>query len=305
MIIYKYPITLIKFISSYLTNRHLRVVINDSKSSKRQIRAGVPQGSVLGPKLFNIYLNDIPKFSRSILALFADDTAVYVQSYNAIIAAKQIQIHLTLLEKYYKHWKIKINEAKTEVIVFSWKREQNTKIIQPITVYGHKTEPVKTVKYLGVHLDKRLTFENHIKQTIRKVHAVLRKLYPLMVYNSALSVKNKKLIYKMIIRPIMTYAAPAWCGASPTNMKMLQVMQNKCLRLILSANRYTRITDLHDSAEIEYFYDYVTNLAENFYQNQLRHNPLTENILSIKYHNLLLEYKHRLPYQRLPLFYKK
>ena len=86
----QYPPTLIKFIASYLNGMHLRVQINNIKSTKTPIQAGVPQGSVLGPKLFNVYLNDIPTFTRTKLALFADDTAIYAHSYNAIIAAKQI-----------------------------------------------------------------------------------------------------------------------------------------------------------------------------------------------------------------------
>lgn len=90
MIQYKYPNTLIKLIDNYLTKRHLIVSVNDSKSTKRKIKTGVPQGSVLGPKLFNIYLNDIPQFEKTKTALFADDTAIYAHSFNAIVAAKQL-----------------------------------------------------------------------------------------------------------------------------------------------------------------------------------------------------------------------
>lgn len=123
---FKYPIILIKLLASYLINRHFRVSINESKSSKRKIIAGVPQGAVLGPKLFNVYLNDIPKFAKSSTAVFADDTAIYVHSYNAIIASKQIQTHVRMLEGFYKVWKIKLNEAKTEVIEYSQFKKKDT-----------------------------------------------------------------------------------------------------------------------------------------------------------------------------------
>lgn len=98
MIKYKYPYVLIKFINAYLTNRHFIVTVNGAHSYKHKIRAGVPQGSVLGPKLFNIYLNGIITFSKTKIALFADDTAIYTHPFSAVVAAKQIQIHINLLE---------------------------------------------------------------------------------------------------------------------------------------------------------------------------------------------------------------
>lgn len=146
---YNYPPTLIKFVNSYLRNRHFRVSVNGTLSTKHKIKAGVPQGSVLGPKLFNIYLNDIPIFPKTKIALFADDTALYAHSFSAVVAAKQVQIHLNLLEHYYQLWKIKLNTTKTEVIIFSRKRK-DSKIFQPIKVLGHNTQSVNAVKYLGV-----------------------------------------------------------------------------------------------------------------------------------------------------------
>lgn len=299
----KYPQTRTKFIAAYLSNRQLKAQINNNTSRKKSIKAGVPQGSVLGPKLFNIYLSDIPTFDKTELALFADDTAIYASSYNAIIASKQDQTHMRILEKYYHRWKINLNATKTEVIVISKKKPKSNKIIQPITVNGHKTEPVKSVKYLGVHLDSGLTYRIDLLESVRKAHAILRKLYPLMVYDSKLSIRNKKLIYKMIIRPIITYAARVWSGAAKSNIQVLQVFQNKMLRLILSVNRYTKITYLHEEAEIEYIGDYCNQLAENFFKMQISSSKLTKNIIRINNNNIPNNYKHRLIHQHLPLFY--
>ncbi|KAK2577593.1 hypothetical protein KPH14_012704, partial [Odynerus spinipes] len=302
MLQYKYPITLVKLTYSYLYHRHFQVNVNGTKSTKHKIRAGVPQGSVLGPKLFNIFINDIPTFPKTEMALFADDTAVYAHSFSAVVAAKQIQLHINMLEKFYDKWKISLNASKTEVIVFTKKRNDRT-IFQPIKVYGHPTQPNTAVKYLGMHLDSKLTYRTHINHIIRKVYAVQRKLYPLMVKNSALTVKNKKLIYKMLLRPIMVYAAPIWCSAAPTNLKVLQIHQNKCLRLILSANRYTRIRDLHEVAEIPYVIDYIKELSQHFYEHHLQNNPLIKDLTRIRSYNVPFELKHRLPYQALDIFH--
>ena len=301
MIQYKYPDVLIKLIHSYLHNRHLIVTVNGEKSTKRKIRAGVPQGSVLGSKFFIIFINDIPKFEKTNTALFADDLAIYAHSFSAIVAAKQLQMHIYQLEKYYSTWKIIVNKAKTEVIVFA-KKTKDTKIFQPITVYGFPTTPVTTVRYLGVHLDSKITHHKHVKEINRKVYMVIKKIYPLLAKNSALSLKNKKLIYKMIIRPIITYASPVWCSMAKTHMKELQVLQNKCLRMVLSADRYTKIENLHQEAEIEYMDDYVKTLAENFYHNQLHSNPLLNSVTKIRNYNIPFEYKHKLPYHSLRIF---
>lgn len=85
-------------------------------------------------------------------------------------------------------------------------------------MYNHTTQPTHTVKYLGVHLDSKLLYKVHFKQTLRKAYAMQKKLYPLMVSSSKVSPRNKKLIYTMILRPIITYAAAVWCSAAPTNI---------------------------------------------------------------------------------------
>lgn len=303
LIKYNFPSTLIKLINSYLKNRHLKVNVNGCFSTKRKVNAGVPQGSVLGPKLFNIYLNDIPKFAKTKIALFADDTAIYKSSFNAIVAAKQIQIHVYLLEKFYAKWKIKLNEAKTEVIIFH-KKYKDIKIFQPITVNSFKTVPTTIVKYLGITLDNNLTYQIHVKQVLRKAYSVQSKIYPLLA-KSTMHISNKKLLYKMLIRPIITYAAPVWCNISKTNMLLLQRFQNKQLRLILSADRYIRINDLHSRTEIEFIDKYVKSLAENFYKTQINSSILTKNITKLRRYNLTFKLKHKLPHQFLPIFNQK
>lgn len=106
----------------------------------------------------------------------------------------------------------------------------------------------------------------------------------------------------MIIRPIITYAAAVWCSAAPTNIKPLQVFQNKCLRLILSESRYARIFDIHEKTDIPMLLDYVKELGDRFYRNQLKINELTLDITNIRQNNSPFIIKHKLPYQALPIF---
>lgn len=159
MIQVKYPTYFIKLINSYLRNIKFQVKINDAISKPIEIAAGVLQGSVLGPRLFIYYINDIIEVPKTNLALYTDDTAIYAHSFSAVAAAKQIQIHVNMLESY-KKWKIKINAAKTELVLFS-KKVKDSRITTPIRRFEHSVSPRTTTNYLVVTLDQRLSFYTH------------------------------------------------------------------------------------------------------------------------------------------------
>ena len=281
LIKYKFPPYLIKLIHSYLQNRQYRVKINNSHSNLKIINAGVPQGSVLGPKLFILFVNDIPQINQHTnLALYADDTAIFARSFNAGVANKQNQIHIDQIVNYFKKWKINLNPTKTENILFT-KKYTNNRIIDQLKVDGQIIPVKNTTKYLGIHLDRRLTFKDQIKNSLRKSYGNLRNLFPLLCRKSCLSLKNKKLLYKTILRPALTYAAPAWCHTSITTQKPLQTFQNKCLRLILDRNTSTSNKQLHELAEIETINEHIIKISKSFYTNQLKHNRLTKTIKKI------------------------
>lgn len=122
----KFPIYIIRLISGYLGAVSFKVRINNSLSEIQTTEAGVPQGSVLGPVLFSFFINDIPKFAKTSLAIYADDTSIFAHSFNAQVATKQTQIHLDQILAYTRKWKIKINNNKTEHIIFT-KKFTNTK----------------------------------------------------------------------------------------------------------------------------------------------------------------------------------
>ena len=121
---------------------------------------------------------------------------------------------------------------------------------------------------------------------------------------NSLSTSNKILIYKMLLRPIITYAAPVWCNIAKTNLMHLQRFQNKQLRLILNADRYTRIIELHEKTKIETLDVYIKKLSENFYDKQLQNNNLTKNVTNLRRDKLSFALKHKLPYQFLSIFNK-
>ncbi|GFX58373.1 probable RNA-directed DNA polymerase from transposon X-element [Trichonephila clavipes] len=110
---------LIHLIHSYLTNRSFRIRVNESLSNSHSISAGCPQGSLLGPLLFNLYINDIPSYSLTNISLYADDTAINATYKNLKTVTFAINKHLKLLENYYDRWKISINVEKSCAVIFT------------------------------------------------------------------------------------------------------------------------------------------------------------------------------------------
>jgi hypothetical protein len=283
-----------KLIHSYLAQRDIKVKVNNTLSTTKTINRGVPQGSVIAPTLFNLFTFDIPDFEKSKTALYADDMATYAHSFYAQAAITQNQIHVRKLENYYKSWKLKINESKTENIIFARKRT-NINILSKLRVGDHQITPSKSVKYLGLQLDPRLNFKKHIHSSINKGNAALRTLYPLLAKNSGLGQENKVLIYKQIIRPIITYGAPIWSHISNYALNPIEIFQNKCLRLAANASRFTRIRDLYHFTGVGSIREFTTNLAEAFF-NRHYNNPLITDILKKN-----ARHKHKLLHTHLDL----
>ncbi|GFW54244.1 probable RNA-directed DNA polymerase from transposon X-element [Trichonephila clavipes] len=126
LITYDIPSPLIHLIHSYLTNRSFRIRVNESLSNSHSISAGCPQGSLLGPLLFNLYVNDIPSYSLTNISLYADDTAINATYKNLKTVTFAINKHLKLLENYYDRWKISINVEKSCAVIFTKKTHHSS-----------------------------------------------------------------------------------------------------------------------------------------------------------------------------------
>lgn len=278
LIEYKFPDYILNFINNYLRNRKFKIKINNSYSQIKTSQSGVPQGSVLGPVIFSFFINDMPTFAKTKLAVYADDTAIYSHSFNAQVATKQCQIHCDKILDFAHRWKIKINLPKTEHIIFS-RKFTNSKVFTQLQLGQTKIIPAaKQIKYLGVVLDKRLSLSPHISYLQQKGAQALRQIYPLMNKYSKLSIANKKRLYVAIMRPVITYAAPVWCCASKTAINKIQRTQNKCLRLVLTVDRYTPVANLHNTTNVERIDTFIKRLGRSFYSKSVKNSKLTRNI---------------------------
>lgn len=249
---HNFPEYIIKIIQNYLNNRKFHVSLLGSKSDAFGIPAGVPQGSLLGPILYSVYTSDFPRFPADTqLCFFADDTAVLCNGRVTRHLTRKLQVCLDMISNYMNCWKIRINAAKTQAILFPL--SLSPKHVPPADCkISINTIPInwsKEVVYLGLTLDQKLLFRSHIEKIQAKTNLLLKKLYPLIKRNSALHQKNKLAIYKQIVLPLLKYALPVWKRCADTHKNKLQVIQNNFLKMILNLPRFTRTSLVHQQAE--------------------------------------------------------
>jgi hypothetical protein len=227
-----FPPPMVKLLWSYFTERKFTVRSNNlcypETSAILPISAGVPQGSVLGPVLYSIFINDIPKVDNVSLALYADDTVYYsVQRVQSRLDPMKRQ--LTAFNSWAATWRAEVNASKCEAIYFDFKRRSKP---PPLSI-GDTPLPWKTsIKYLGVQIDDQLKFQQHVTNRIRLGRVLLGKLYSILT-TRALPVKTKTLVFTMIIRAFLLYAAPVWFPfLNQTYIKKLQGFHNRALRAV-------------------------------------------------------------------------
>lgn len=288
------PIYLIKIIQNYLTNRTFAVIANRAQSDKQSIVAGVPQGSILGPVLFLYYINDIPTTQKTQVALFADDTAIYSSSWSKKVAIKNVQEHFNVILEHFYNWKIKINEAKTELVIFSKKTKKVD--IPPLSVNNEIINPKRSAKYLGVILDDKLNFSQHVQSIHSKAQKIKGMLHHLICKKSALSVKNKLLLYKTLIKPVILYASPIWGYTCKTNINKLQIIQNKILRQITRSERYVKNNTIRTITNSKEIIEEIKNNTKKFFCEQIHHLEILNDVGKINRNNAPYKIKHKLPH---------
>ena len=167
--------SLLCWLKSYLLNRNQFVVLNGQASELRYINSGVPQGSILGPLLFLVYVNDINVGILSDINLFADDTSLSSEI-NSHDSVNKLNGDLSTLSQWAKRWLVTFNAVKTELVIFSKKRIVNKpNLVLDNTPINH----VNIHKHLGILLSGHLDWHTHISEIVAKANKVLNILQAL------------------------------------------------------------------------------------------------------------------------------
>jgi hypothetical protein len=163
---------------------------NNETSSSFPMLSGVPQGNILGPLLYTLYTADILQSDTTILSTFADDTAIFTTHQDPTLASVNLQDHLHLIENWTQKWRLKINETKSSHIKFTLQRGQ----CPPVYIKQTVVPQAETVKYLGLHFEKCLTWKNHVATKRKQRDKKTREIYRLIGKHSSLPLENKLLI---------------------------------------------------------------------------------------------------------------
>ena len=255
---------------SYLTNRKQYVSISGFESEVVNMDFGVPQGSVLGPLLFLVYINDLHKaikFSKT--RHFADDTNLLIENKTLKQLNKQLNYDLRQLCNWLKANKISLNCSKTELILF---RHPNKPINYDLKVKinGTKLMPSTFVKYLGINLDSHLNWSYQVDCLAPKLTRAAGMLSKIRHYVSTATLRN---IYFGIFSSLLTYGCQIWGQFCNKHIYRLQHIQNRALRIINFADFRESTNPLYFKSNILKLTDYVK--LQNFYYV---HNSINKNL---------------------------
>ena len=229
-----------RWTKSYLHNRRARVMVDGYCGQKVLLRQGVPQGGVLSPTLFILFINDlVPELPKGVkAALYADDLVLWCNEEYATTARYRMQLALDVLTTWAKSWCVTINREKSTATLFSLStKEFASKLMLGDTPL--KMEDQQT--YLGVTFDKRMTWKQHIQNAEAKARRKMNIMRKLAGTHWGANEKILKTIYQGSVRPHLEYGSCSWMTAAKSHHQNLNRVQNQALRIITGAMRSTPI----------------------------------------------------------------
>ena len=231
--------TLLLWFESYLTNRKQRVVINGKKSEWTYITAGVPQGSILGPLLFLIYVNDIINHIESEILLFADDTCIFEPVTDPRESILKMNRDLERLSSWATQWLVNFNPTKTKFLIFSKKLVLPQ--YDPLILDNKVLERVQTHSQLGMIFNEKMTWDDHIRE---KCNSALKRVTLLKRLGQRIPRTTKLSVYSSFIRPVLEYGSVIFDNCTTLMSDAIEKVQRQAALAITGAYTHTSHNNL-------------------------------------------------------------
>jgi hypothetical protein len=227
----------LSWISAFLSNRSQQVVVDGESSTPSPVLSGVPQGSVLGPILFLIYINDLPEAAQSKVRLFADDTVLY-RHIHTPADQQHLQDDLLRLEKWESDWSMQFHPGKCQVLHIT---KSPRPLLFQYTLHNTPLQPTNSAKYLGITLSSNLNWNEHICNVANKGNRTLGFLKRNLQVSST-SIKEQA--YKGLVRPQLEYGATVWDPYQAKWARKIEMVQRRAARWVL--HRYHNTSSVTD-----------------------------------------------------------
>ena len=228
----------LQWFESYLKNRSQAVNINSTLSDFKDINIGIPQGSILGPLLFIVFVNSLPDSVKCKCVMYADDTTLLTSSSDPVTLEFELKQNLDMVANWFKSNQLTLNIKKTKLMMFgTWQNLSKFKNIS-LTYDDNDIEIVDKFKYLGVVFDPHLSWSehvNHMSSNISKRIGVIRRI------KHYLPCSTVNLLAKAMVFPLFDYCSPVWSNFTANHHNHLQILQNKLARVLLHADIRTTI----------------------------------------------------------------
>ena len=241
-----------KWLANFLSGRQANTSWNGKRSKTRNFPNGVPQGAVLSPTLFNLFLHDLPhpQTSEISIASYADDLTIASQHPSVDTAASNLQQYMSLLEGWLTANRMQVSAPKSAItLITPWNQEYG---MEPrVTLFGSPIPVAPTSKILGVTLDQGLTFRPHVVDVNTRARSRLKVMKALSSTTFSHTKESLTALYKQFIRPVMTYASMAWTpDLATTHVRTLQRTQNAALRIATGCTKTSPVHHLHAETSV-------------------------------------------------------